>query len=151
VSAAGTASHCCLGQTRDTTGFHACYSVSKWCCCREGLAYCWPSFWHGAAFIAPPCAPVNLRGGAASSELPCHHHHSPGKRPAASCSDRQFPQFDVPRILSALTTRPIIGVANSGLCPSVQVPSPNETAGLLISRALRPRGIPFRPFIVLRI
>jgi hypothetical protein len=88
--------------------------------------------WSSAYCAGEPAA------GKVSSELPCHHH-DPAKRP--SCSDQQFLQFDVPRILSNLTLHPSIEAVNTGVGSLMQPSSLCATLGSLLLHILKPPGL----------
>jgi hypothetical protein len=100
-----------------------------------------------SAYCAALCA-GEPAGGNDSSELACHHH-DPGKRP--SCSDQQFPQFDVPRTLSNQTAHPSIDAVNSGVGSLMQPSSLCATLGSLMLHTLWPPGFALHPVVVLRI
>jgi hypothetical protein len=102
----------------------------------------WSSIYCATLCAGEPTA------GKTSSELPCHHH-DPAKRP--SCSEQQFPQFDVPPIFSTLTAHASIEALNGAAGSLMQVSPLCETSGALMPCTFRPPGLPLRPVLVLRI
>lgn len=104
------------------------------------------------AWSSASCAALCTRevaSGKTSGGPPCHHHN-PGRRPAGSCGDQQFPQFDVPQDSSGLTactrTVPVDVVV-----PPLQTALRDENASAFLFRILKPPGGTGRSVVVLRI